>query len=117
MLADRETARGTDQPALGHPLTGLGLCRIRAGDIDGAQTVLERAVAVLEPAPRHASALARARFALAVALRKAERDPDRVEELIELARDAFSEDVRDHAAILEELAQFTAGRDLVDLTY
>jgi tetratricopeptide (TPR) repeat protein/tRNA A-37 threonylcarbamoyl transferase component Bud32 len=116
-ISGREQLQGTDVPELAYPLTGLGLVQLHRGDAPAAIATVERAVSLLEKGDDYRDALARARFALAIALRTAGRDPERADALLDQARAHLGTDARAHAPLLEQLEDYADGKDVGTLRY
>jgi tetratricopeptide (TPR) repeat protein len=82
----RERLLGADHPKTAEALMIVGQCRLARGDVSTALQQLERAVANLEHHRSDLDNLPNARFALAQALWKAERDRPRARSLAQAAR-------------------------------
>lgn len=79
---------GNDNALMGYPLTGIGLSLLGKGDVEGAVTSLQRALAVREAGEADPIPLAEARFGLAQAL-WVQGNRARATLLAKQARDAY----------------------------
>ncbi|MCH9682321.1 MAG: tetratricopeptide repeat protein [Deltaproteobacteria bacterium] len=89
----------------GHVLAHLGRCQLSLGRGATALASLERAHALLRSHGAASAELARVRFDMAKALAHLGRDPERMLDLAQLARDAFAaggRDTRDQYAAVHE---------------
>jgi serine/threonine-protein kinase len=105
-LAIRVAALGETHPHVAYPLMGLGRCRLELGQVDEALGLLERAVTILAASESDPNPLAQARFALAQALWKANRDRGRALALAKEARRTWADPQNGRWS--EELAEVDA---------
>jgi tetratricopeptide (TPR) repeat protein len=115
-IEGRERALGPEVFEIAHPLIGLGLCRLRGGDLVGARASFERAVKSVAAHPDERDAGA-AHFALAMLLRRAGEPVETVEHHVDLARARFGVDPLHCTVLIAALERFTAGDEIVDLEY
>ncbi len=91
-LARWEAQLGSENPLLGHPLTGLGMAHLTAGRATEAIPPLERALRLRDAHEPDPALVAETQFALARALWDAGTDRTRARRLAEQARDTYSRD-------------------------
>ena len=111
-VAAREQDESTH---LVYALTGLGLCLARRGDLDASIATLERAVGTTKD-DLSAVWRAYARFALAIALRDAGREPGRASDLVHEARELLEPKRPEHEPLLNDLGAWLDGEMILHPT-
>jgi tetratricopeptide (TPR) repeat protein len=88
-LAACDKALGTDHPLGSHVRTGIGWVNLNQGDLDGARTEFERAIAAFERSGTEPGELGLAQFGLARALWGPSGDRRRAQQLATDAAESF----------------------------
>ena len=107
-LAIFEKTFGADHLNVAYALTGIGQAHVALERPELALPVLERAREIRERESGDPGDLATTRFALARALHALDRDPERVQQLVDAARPVLAEGGPNRKRELEDLDAFVA---------